>query len=171
VLALKRAAAAGQLTGAQPGTARVSLLLEDGTTYGHEGKLQFTDVTVDPSTGSVRLRAIFPNPEGLLLPGLYVRARVSQGTDPHGILVPQPAVSRDAKGSPTALVVDEKNVAQLRMLKTGRMIDGQWQVLDGLKPGDKVIVQGLTQGFVTVAPGMTVTPAPAKAPASAPAQK
>jgi len=171
VLALKRAAAAGQLTGAQPGTARVSLLLEDGTTYAHEGKLQFTDVTVDPATGSVRLRALFPNPDGLLLPGLYVRARVSQGTDPHGILVPQPAVSRDAKGIPTALVVDDKNVAQLRTLKTGRMIDGQWQVLDGLKAGDKVIVQGLMQGFVTVAPGMTVAPRPATAAAPAAAQK
>ena len=165
VLALKRAAAAGQLTGAQPGTARVSLLLEDGTTYAHEGKLQFTDVTVDPATGSVRLRAIFPNPDGLLLPGLYVRARVSQGTDPHGILVPQPAVSRDAKGIPTALVVDDKNVAQLRTLKTGRMIDGQWQVLDGLKAGDKLIVEGVSKAQ----PDMPVTPQPMGQAPAAPA--
>ena len=93
----------------------------------------------------MRLRAIFPNPEGLLLPGLYVRATVTQGVDPHGILVPQQAVSRNAKGEPTVLVVDAKNFARLRLLKTGRAIGGNWQVLEGLKPGDKVIVEGLAK--------------------------
>ena len=128
-------------------------------------------ILIEPSARLLDTEAHPITVKDSLRPGLYVRARVSQGTDPHGILVPAPAVSRDAKGSPTALVVDEKNVAQLRMLKTGRMIDGQWQVVDGLEPGDKLIVQGLMQGFMTVAPGMPVTPTPAKAPATAPAQK
>ena len=114
-------------------------------TYPLNGKLQFTDVTVDPATGAVQLRAIFPNPEGLLLPGLYVRATVNQGVDPHGILVPQHAVGHDQKGEPTALVVDDKNIARLRVLKTGRAVGDNWQVLDGLKAGDKLIVEGLAK--------------------------
>jgi hypothetical protein len=108
-----------------------------------DGKLQFTDVTVDPTTGAVQLRAIFPNPDGMLLPGLYVRATINQGVDPHGILAPQTAIGHDPKGEPTALVVDDKNIARLRVLKTGRAVGGNWQVLDGLKPGDKLIVEGL----------------------------
>jgi membrane fusion protein (multidrug efflux system) len=100
------------------------------------------------------LRAIFPNPSNLLLPGLYVRARVTQGIDPHGILVPQQAVGRDAKGEATALVVDEKNFTRLRILQTGRVVDGQWQVLDGLKAGDRLVVEGLSK----VMPDMPVRP-------------
>ena len=111
-------------------------------------------MTVDPSTGAVRLRAIFPNPDGLLLPGLYVRATINQGVNPRGILVPQQAMSRNEKGEPTALVVDAKNIARLRVLKTGRAIDGNWQVLDGLKPGDKMIVEGLQKAQ----PDMPVVP-------------
>jgi membrane fusion protein (multidrug efflux system) len=154
LVALRRAVQAGNLNSNVPVTARVTLKLDDGSAYAHEGKLQFTDVTVDPSTGSVRLRAIFPNPDGLLLPGLYVRATINQGVDPHGILVPQQAVNRNAKGEPTALVVDAKNFARLRVLRTGRAINGNWQVLDGLKVGDKVIVEGLQK----VQPDMPVTP-------------
>lgn len=154
LVSLKRAAQAGNLDSQGPLTARVSLKLDDGSAYPQEGKLQFTDVTVDPSTGSVRLRAIFPNPDGLLLPGLYVRATINQGVDPHGILAPQQAVSRSEKGEPTALVVDAKNFARLRVLKTGRSVNGHWQVLDGLKAGDKVIVEGLQK----VQPDMPVTP-------------
>jgi membrane fusion protein (multidrug efflux system) len=154
LLALKRAAQAGQI-GA--GVADVKLKLDDGSDYGQDGKLQFTDVTVDPTTGAVRLRAIFPNPDGFLLPGMYVRATVNQGVDPHGILVPQLAVGRNPKGDPTALVVDDKNTARLRLLKTGRSVGGDWQVLDGLKPGDKLIVEGLQKAQ----PDMPVTPAPA----------
>ena len=116
-----------------------------------------TDVTVDPSTGAVNLRAIFPNSDNLLLPGLYVRAVVNQGVDPHGILVPQNAVGRSQKGEPTALVIDNKNFARLRVLKTGRAVGNMWQVLDGLKAGDKLITEGLAK----VAPDMPVNPQPA----------
>ncbi|HYS45253.1 MAG TPA: efflux RND transporter periplasmic adaptor subunit, partial [Rhizomicrobium sp.] len=128
-----------------------------------KGKLQFTDVTVDPATGAVQLRAIFPNPESLLLPGLYVRATINQGVDPHGILVPQNAVSHNQKGEPTALVVDQKNFARLRVLKTGRAVEGDWQVLEGLKPGDRLITEGLAK----VMPDVPVNPQPAPKPAAA----
>ena len=155
LLALKRAAQAGQIAG---GSLDVAMKLDDGSDYPQKGKLQFTDVTVNPSTGAVRLRAIFPNPDGLLLPGMYVRATVNQGTDPHGILAPQQGVGHNAKGEPTALVVDDKNFARLRVLKTGRAVGGDWQVLDGLKPGDKLIVEGLQKAQ----PDLPVTPMPAQ---------
>jgi membrane fusion protein (multidrug efflux system) len=165
LVALKRALQAGNLNAGGDLSAEVSLKLDDGSVYPLKGKLQFTDVTVDPSTGAVRLRAIFPNPDGLLLPGLYVRATVNQGVDPHGILAPQGAVSHNQKGEPTALVVDDKNFARLRVLKTGRAIGNDWQVLDGLKPGDKLITQGLGK----VMPDAPVMPQPAgAAPAAAP---
>jgi len=154
LVALRRAVAAGAVNQSGPLTAKVTLKLDDGSIYPLEGKLQFTDVTVDPSTGAVRLRAIFPNPNGLLLPGLYVRATINQGVDPHGILAPQQGVSHNEKGEPTALVVDDKNVARLRVLKTGRSVEGQWQVLSGLKPGDRVIVEGLSK----IQPDMPVVP-------------
>lgn len=155
LLALRRAAQGGQI-GA--GGAEVTLKLDDGSDYPVKGKLQFTDVTVDPSTGAVRLRALFSNPDGLLLPGMYVRATVNQGVDPRGILAPQQGVSHNARGEPTALVIDDKNIARLRVLKTGRAVGGDWQVLDGLKPGDKMIVEGLQKAQ----PDMPVTPAPAQ---------
>jgi membrane fusion protein (multidrug efflux system) len=142
----------------------VALKLDDGTPYAHPGKLQFTDVTVDAATGAVKLRALFPNPEGLLLPGLYVRATITQGIDNHGILVPQSAVGHDAKGDPYVLTVDAKNTARLNPIKTGRAIDSNWQVISGLKAGDKVIVDGLAK----VQPDMPVAPQPA---APTPAQK
>src|SRR5476651_586388 len=129
LVALRRAVQAGSVNSAGPLTADVTLKLDDGSTYPLKGKLQMTDVTVDPRTGAVQLRAIFPNPDGLLLPGLYVRATVNQGVDPHGILAPQNAVGHDQRGEPTALVVDEKNFVRLRVLKTGRAIGNQWQVL------------------------------------------
>ncbi len=154
LVALRRAVQAGTINQKGPLTARVSLKLDDGSTYPQEGKLQFTDVTVDPSTGAVRLRAIFPNPDGLLLPGLYVRATINQGVDPHGILAPQQGVGHNEKGLPTALVVDDKNIARLRVLKTGRAVGGDWQVLDGLKPGDRMIVEGLSK----IQPDMPVVP-------------
>jgi membrane fusion protein (multidrug efflux system) len=155
LVALKRAIQGGHLSA--DGTAEVTLKLDDGSVYPLKGKLQFTDVTVDPTTGAVRLRAIFPNPNGLLLPGLYVRAVITEGVDPHGMLVPQAAVSHDQKGQATAMVVDDKNIARLHVLKTGQAIDGQWQVLDGLKVGDKLI----TEGLMKAVPDMPVTPTPA----------
>ncbi len=113
----------------------------------------------------MRLRAIFPNPDGFLLPGLYVRATINEGMDPHGILVPQLAVGRNPKGEPTVLVVDDQNTARLKLIKTGRVVDGNWQVLDGLKAGDKVIVQGLQN----LRPDTKVTPMPAQTgPATGP---
>jgi membrane fusion protein (multidrug efflux system) len=154
LVALRRAVQAGAVNQEGALIAKVTLKLDDGSAYPQEGKLQMTDVTVDPSTGAVRLRALFPNPDGLLLPGLYVRATINQGVDPHGILAPQQGVGRNEKGEPTALVVDEKNIARLRVLKTGRAVGGQWQVLTGLKPGDRMIVEGLSK----VQPDMPVVP-------------
>ena len=157
LLALKRAIQRGQVHSDGPLTAEVSLKLDDGSTYPLRGKLQFTDVTVDPATGAVQLRALFPNPDNILLPGLYVRATINQGVDPHGILAPQSAIGHDQKGQPTALVLDGKNIARLRVLKTGRAIGTDWQVLDGLKPGDRLITEGLAK----VMPDMPVNPQPA----------
>jgi len=163
LLALRQQIMKGQVD--KKGAVDVTLKLDDGSIYAHKGKLEMTDILVDPSTGSVRLRAIFPNPEGLLLPGLYVRATVTEGIDPHGILVPQRAVGHDQKGQPTVLLVDEKNIARLRIIKTGRAIDGDWQVLEGLKAGDKVIVEGIQKAI----PDMPVSPHPAgAAPQGAP---
>ena len=156
LVALKRLVQAGSVNQTGPLTAAVKLKLDDGSTYIHDGKLQFTDVTVDPTTGAVQLRAIFPNTEGLLLPGLYVRATITQGVNPHGILVPQQSVGHNAKGEPYVLTVDEKNTARLKPIKTGHAVQGWWQVSDGLKTGDKVIVEGLQKAQ----PDAPVTPQP-----------
>ena len=166
LLALKHAIQAGNVNSGTPLTAEVSLKLDDGSTYPLKGKLQFTDVTVDPATGAVQLRALFPNPDNILLPGLYVRATINQGIDPHGILAPQSAVGHDQKGQPTALVIDEKNMARLRVLKTGRAIGPNWQVLSGLKPGDRLITEGLAK----VMPDMPVKPVPVAQPPQPTAQ-
>jgi RND family efflux transporter MFP subunit len=160
LLALKRAVQAGNVHSGGTLTAEVSLKLDDGSTYPLKGKLQFTDVTVDPATGAVQLRALFPNPENILLPGLYVRATINQGVDPHGILAPQSAIGHDQKGQPTALIVDEKNFARLRVLKTGRAIGANWQVLEGLKPGDRLITEGLAK----VMPDIPIKPEPVNQP-------
>jgi membrane fusion protein, multidrug efflux system len=165
LVALRRAVQAGSVNSSGPLTAEVSLKLDDGSTYPLKGRLQMTDVTVDPATGAVQLRAIFPNPDNLLLPGLYVRATINQGVDPHGILAPQNAISHNQKGDPTAMVLDGKNIARLRVLKTGRAIGDQWQVLEGLKPGDKLITEGLAK----IAPDMPVNPQPAGQAAPQPA--
>ena len=162
LLALEQQARKGQVDRSEPLRAAVTLKLGDGTTYPVEGKLQFTDVTVSQSTGTVLLRALFPNTSGLLLPGLYVRALINEGVDPHGILVPQPAVGRTPKGEPTVLILDGQNMTRLRVIRTGRMVGENWQVLDGLKPGDKVVVQGLVQGPIVIQPDMKVTPTPVK---------
>ena len=158
LLALEAAARAGQIDRNGPLTARVTLKLNDGNAYPLDGKLQFTDVTVDPTTGTVRLRALFPNPDNILLPGLYVRATIIEGVDPNGILAPQQGVGHDQKGQPTALVIDDKNIARLRVLTTGRTVGSDWQVLSGLKAGDRMIVDGLQK----VQPDMPVTPVPAQ---------
>ncbi len=152
VLRLKRLLQSGQLQKAGENHAAVRLFLEDGSPYPHEGTLQFTDVSVDQSTGMITLRAIFPNPQLDLLPGMYVRAQLNEGLDEEAILVPQKAVMRDAKGQATAYVVTEQNTVELRNLKTGRTHDASWVVTEGLKPGDRLVVDGLQR----IRPGMPV---------------
>jgi membrane fusion protein, multidrug efflux system len=128
--------------GGPPRGAVVRAQLVDGRTYPLDGRLLFSDVTVDQSTGSVTLRARFPNPNSVLLPGMYVRATVVEGVDPKGILVPQSAVGRDEKGRPTVLIVDGAGKAQLRLLEVAGSIGPNWRVISGLSPGDRVIVSG-----------------------------
>lgn len=137
-----RAAMAKGSVGA-PASAQVRLILEDGSIYPIAGRLAFSDITVDEGTGSVGLRAVFPNPQGALLPGLYVRARLEQGVATSGILVPQPAVSRDPKGGATVYVVDAAGKAQQRTITVSRTVSDKWLVTAGLKPGERVIVEGL----------------------------
>ncbi|HEX3666281.1 MAG TPA: efflux RND transporter periplasmic adaptor subunit [Rhizomicrobium sp.] len=159
LLALKKALAAGQLSGGTPETARVALILEDGSTYPLDGTLKFSEASVDPNTGAVVLRAVFPNPKGLLLPGMYVRARIAEGVDPRAILAPQQGVSRNEKGEPTAMVVDNHGVAQLRILQSSQAVGNAWLITSGLAPGDKLIVDGLQ----SVQPGAPVHAVPAAA--------
>ncbi|HSZ53769.1 MAG TPA: efflux RND transporter periplasmic adaptor subunit [Caulobacteraceae bacterium] len=128
--------------GGPPRGAVVRAQLVDGRPYPLEGRLLFSDVTVDQSTGSVTLRARFPNPNSVLLPGMYVRATVVEGVDPKGILLTQAAIGRDEKGRPTALIVDSAGKAQLRLLELGGAIGPNWRVISGLSPGDRVIVSG-----------------------------
>ncbi|HCJ4371227.1 efflux RND transporter periplasmic adaptor subunit [Escherichia coli] len=123
-------------------TMSVSLILEDGTTYSEKGRLELTEVAVDESTGSVTLRAIFPNPQQQLLPGMFVRARVDEGVMENAILAPQQCVTRDAKGNANALVVNKDNKVEQRTLETGETYGDKWLVLNGLHNGDRLIVEG-----------------------------
>jgi membrane fusion protein (multidrug efflux system) len=123
-------------------TMSVSLILEDGTTYSEKGRLELTEVAVDESTGSVTLRAIFPNPQQQLLPGMFVLARVDEGVMEDAILAPQQGVTRDAKGNATALVVNKDNKVEQRALETGETYGDKWLVLNGLHNGDRLIVEG-----------------------------
>jgi membrane fusion protein (multidrug efflux system) len=143
LLDLKSAVQGGHLTRNGPASARVTLQLDNGESYPQAGTLQFSEVTVDQSTGAVTLRAIFPNPDGILLPGMFVRATIIEGIQQNAVLAPQQGISRNEKGDPTADIVDAKGIARLRILKTSRVIGDKWLVTDGLKPGDKLIVEGL----------------------------
>lgn len=164
LLRLQRDLAEGRLQRDANGQARVKLLLEDGSTYAQEGKLQFTELQVDPASGSVTLRAVFPNPKRQLLPGMYVRAQVQSGVQANGILAPQSAVSRDARGNATAMVLGADGKVQARQLQTGTAINGQWLVTAGLSAGDQLIVDGLQR----LRPGMAAqAAAPAASAASA----
>ena len=154
LLKLRQQILSGQV--ASEGQARVKLKLEDGSTYGPEGTLRFADVTVDPNTGSQTIRAQFANPNGLLQPGMYARAQLAQGTQRQGMLVPQRGVSRDERGNATVLVVGQGNKVEPRVIQTERVIGDAWLVTGGLKPGDKVIVEGA----MMLRPGMPVTPQP-----------
>lgn len=144
--------------------ASVTLLLEDGSKYSETGTLEFTDVTVEPGTGSVVLRAVFPNPRGELLPGMFVRARVDQGEDPAALLVPQRAVTRDTRGQAWAMVVGAENKVERRKLVADRVVGNAWRVTSGLFAGEQVIVDGLQK----IRPGAQVTTV-AAAPDEAPA--
>jgi membrane fusion protein (multidrug efflux system) len=135
---------------------QVDLILEDGTKYPLEGTLQFRDVSVDPTTASVILRMVFPNPNGVLLPGMFVRAVVKEGVNEQGILIPQQAVSRDPKGNPVALIVNASGKVEQRMLGLDRAIGDQWLVSSGLVPGDRVIAEGMQK----VQPGTSVKEVP-----------
>lgn len=160
LLNLKRGLMSGQVSN---GGVAVRLKLDNGTVYPITGTLQFTDVTVDQSTGAVVLRAIFPNPQGFLLPGLFVRAVVTQGVQNNAILAPQIGVARDERGLPTALVVNPQGKVEIRTLQTGPAVGDKWLVLSGLKAGDRLIVEGLQK----VKPGDPVKAVPAGSPVQA----
>ena len=154
LLKLRQQILAGKI--ARDGNAKVQLILEDGSTYAPLGALRFADVTVDQTTGSQVIRALFPNPDGLLMPGMFVRARLVEGTQQNAMLVPQRAVGRDERGNPTVMVVGTDNKVEVRPLQSGRTSGSDWVVTAGLRPGDKVIVEG----GMMLRPGMPVTPQP-----------
>jgi membrane fusion protein (multidrug efflux system) len=123
-------------------SAQAHLTLDDGSTYPLAGQMQFTDVTVDPTTDAVTLRAVFPNPSGMLLPGMFVRETVTEAVNPAGLLVPEQGVTRDQKGQPTALVVNKQGVLELRRLQVGQTVGSKWLVTSGLAAGERVVVEG-----------------------------
>lgn len=153
-LRLKREAESGQLETAPDGSAKVTLQLGDGSSYGHVGKMQFSEVNVDQTTGTVLVRALFPNPQHLLLPGMYVHAVINEGMIKDAILVPQQAVSRNVRGDAVVMVVDKDNVVVQKVIQTDRTIGNDWLLTSGLQPGERVIVAGLGN----IRPGEKVTP-------------
>jgi membrane fusion protein (multidrug efflux system) len=167
VLRLRKAIAAKQLRASGDGSVPVRIVLEDGSELPRTGKLLFTDLTVDATSGQITLRAEVPNPDGMLLPGQFVRVRLSQAELPAGILLPQQAVTRTNQGD-TVLVIGEGSKPTSRTVKVGNAQNNQWVILDGLKAGDQVIVDGFQKMMV---PGAPVKPVPwnASAPAGAPA--
>lgn len=175
MLSLRRDLDSGKLQRTNGNAVKVQLVLEDSSLYGVEGKLAFSEVTVDEGTGSVTLRAVFANPKGELLPGMYVRARLTQGVNRDAMLVPHAAVSRTPRGEAQVMVVNDENMVEARVVETAQSIGDKWVVTSGLAAGERVIVEGLQK----VRPGAPVqvqdagaTPAPAAAPAAAvPADK
>lgn len=163
LLRLRRELASGQLERAGDNAAKVSLKLEDGSQYPLEGRLEFSEVSVDEGTGSVTIRAVFPNPNNELLPGMFVHAQLQEGVKQKAILAPQQGVTRDLKGQATALVVNAQNKVELRVIKADRVIGDKWLVTEGLNAGDKIITEGLQ--FVQL--GVEVKTVPAKNVASA----
>lgn len=157
LLALRRQLAGG---GVVPSAATVKLKLEDGSDYPTAGRLEFSEAMVDPATGTVTLRARFANPSGLLLPGMYVRASLSQATQRNAILVPQAGLSRSPRGDATVMLVGPDNKAVMKDVKADRTVGDKWLVTEGLKPGDKVIVEGLGR----IRPNQDIRPVPAGSP-------
>lgn len=165
---LRRAMANGQLRSAGTGAAQVQVVMDDGTVYSRPGKLLFTDLTVDTTSGQVTLRAEVPNPDNSLLPGQYVRVRLAQAELPSAILLPQQAVTRGSDGD-TVLVVGADNKPQPRKIRIGNAVGNQWVVTDGLKAGEKVIADGFQKMMVPGAPVNPVPFTPASAASGAPA--
>lgn len=153
LLDLRQAMQGGGLAVAR---ARVQLILPNGTTYPIEGRLEFSEVAVNPATGAVTLRASFPNPDGMLLPGMYVRARIVEGIRRQALLVPQPGIMHDPRGRATALVVNARNTVEQRFVTIDRAEGNQWLVTAGLRAGDRLIVDGLMRAK----PGVVVHPSP-----------
>ncbi len=164
-LRMKHALAGGQLKRAGPNAAKVRLMLDDGIAYAQEGKLEFSDVTVDQGTSTVTLRAVFPNPRHDLLPGVFVRAILEEGVNEQGILVPQQGVTHDARGEATALVLGADGKVEKRVLKLGEAVGDKWVVKSGLTAGDQLIVEGLQKvkpGAVARAMPMAASAVPAQ---------
>ncbi|MDR7120073.1 efflux RND transporter periplasmic adaptor subunit [Rheinheimera soli] len=158
MLQLKKALASGDLGSDAAIQTVVELKMEDGSVYPHKGTLQFSEVTVEPGTGSVTLRAQFPNPEKLLLPGMYVRAEVVEGVKARAILAPQRGISRNSKGEATAMVVSKEGKVEARILQANRTIGSDWLVSSGLNEGDQLIIEGLQK----IRPGAPVQAVPAE---------
>jgi membrane fusion protein, multidrug efflux system len=156
LLRLRRRLADGQLIRDGKIQNAVQLILEDGTKYTEEGTLQFQDVSVEPSTATVTLRMVFPNPNGILLPGMFVRAAVKEGVNEKALLIPQQAVMRDPKGNPMVMLVNATGVVEPRMLTIDRAVGDKWLVTSGLAVGDKVVVEGLQK----IRPGAPVKVVP-----------
>jgi membrane fusion protein (multidrug efflux system) len=156
LMALRRAHDAGALARSASGDAAVRLVLDDGTLFDGIGRLLFSEATVDSSTGQVTLRGEFPNPDGHLLPGMYVRVRIEQGVQQGALSVPEQAVQRDMGGQAQLYIVDPEGRAQLRPVTAGRIVNGRWVITEGLRPGDQVIVEG----FQKIRPGAPVKPEP-----------
>ena len=142
-LRLRRALEDGRLRRSEDGQPKATLILEDGSAYPHEGRLAFSEVSVDQGTGTVTLRATFPNPDHVLLPGMFVRAQVEEGTRQEAILVPQPGIQRDRQGQAVALVLNDEDVVEQRQVETDRALGNRWLINEGLKPGDRLIVEGV----------------------------
>jgi len=143
LLQQRRDVASGALRRPSADRAVARLLLEDGSEYPHAGEIQFSEVIVDQGTGSVTIRAVFPNPDQLLLPGMFVRARIEEGVTDRALLVPQRAVMRTPRGEPMAFVVNAEGVVESRVLRASRVIGNDWLVTEGVAPGDRVIIEGL----------------------------
>lgn len=156
LLRLRRAAMAGTIDRSAGVVANVGLMLEDGSRYEHTGTLRLAEVTVDPSSGAVTLRAEFPNPDGLLLPGMYVRAVVTEGVDSQAVLIPQQALSRDRQGRAIVRVVDAEDRIQLRDVVASRTVGARWLVEQGLEAGERIVIEG----GQNAAPGTAVRVAP-----------
>src|SRR6266516_423252 len=163
VLRLRRALENGTLESVAPGEARVTLILEDGTVYRHEGKLLFSDISVDPTTGMIALRAEIPNPENLLMPGMFARAQIVEGINANALTIPQRTVARGAGGKSTVLIVNNENKVEPRTVEVERSIGDKVVVAKGLNVGERVIVEGSQKA----PPGSVVKPVPFSAASTA----